>query len=249
VQGRPTPPALRKLRAIMQTILVVDDDAGIREVVSFALRKAGYATVAAENGEIALARFTEERPALIVLDILMPELDGTEVCRRIRSGEQGRSTPIVFLSSKDDEVDRIVGLELGGDDYLSKPFSPRELVARVRAILRRSASAATPAADEHPKRIRHGRLALDGEQYKAFWDAHELPLTLTEFGILKTLLARPGKVCRREHLMDNAYELHKVVSDRTIDSHVRRVRAKFSALGVDPIETVHGIGYKLGPCT
>ena len=102
----------------MQTILVVDDDAGIREVVSFALRKAGYATVAAENGEVALARFAEERPALIVLDILMPELDGTEVCRRIRSGEQGRSTPIVFLSSKDDEVDRIVGLELGGDDYL-----------------------------------------------------------------------------------------------------------------------------------
>jgi two-component system OmpR family response regulator len=234
----------------MQTILVVDDDAGIREVVTFALRKAGFATVVAENGEVALTRFAEERPALIVLDILMPELDGTEVCRRIRSGELGRSTPIVFLSSKDDEVDRIVGLELGGDDYLSKPFSPRELVARVRAILRRSAaSASTPPAETPPERVRHGRLALDGEQYKAFWDAHELPLTLTEFGILKTLLARPGKVCRREHLMDNAYELHKVVSDRTIDSHVRRVRAKFSALGVDPIETVHGIGYKLGPCT
>jgi two-component system, OmpR family, response regulator len=240
---------LRKLRAIMQTILVVDDDAGIREVVSFALRKAGFATVVAENGQAALARFTEERPALVVLDILMPELDGTEVCRRIRSGDQGRQTPIVFLSSKDDEVDRIVGLELGGDDYLSKPFSPRELVARVRAILRRSAPASPGTAEPPSERVRHGRLALDGEQYKAFWDDHELPLTLTEFGILKTLLARPGKVCRREHLMDNAYELHKVVSDRTIDSHVRRVRAKFAALGVDPIETVHGIGYKLGPCT
>ena len=233
----------------MQTILVVDDDAGIREVVSFALRKAGYATVAAENGEAALARFAEERPALVVLDILMPELDGTEVCRRLRSSDLGRHTPIVFLSSKDDEVDRIVGLELGGDDYLSKPFSPRELVARVRAILRRSGATSPTAAEAPPDRIRHGRLALDGEQYKAFWDHHEVPLTLTEFGILKTLLARPGKVCRREHLMDNAYELHKVVSDRTIDSHVRRVRAKFASLGIDPIETVHGIGYKLGPCT
>lgn len=229
----------------MQTILVVDDDASIREVVCFALRKAGFATVAAENGEQALARFASERPALIVLDILMPELEGTEVCRRIRAAPQGAATPIVFLSSKDDEIDRIIGLELGGDDYLSKPFSPRELVARVRALLRRAASTvATPAAP----RLRHGRLALDGEQYKAFWDEQELVLTLTEFGILRTLLTRPGKVCRREHLMDQAYELHKIVSDRTIDSHVRRVRAKFATLGVDPIETVHGIGYKLGPC-
>lgn len=229
----------------MQNILVVDDDASIREVVSFALRKAGFGTVAAENGEQALAKFASERPALIVLDILMPELDGTEVCRRIRASAAGRTTPIVFLSSKDDEVDRIVGLELGGDDYISKPFSPRELVARVRAILRRVAPAPEPV---NAPRLQHGRLALDAEQYKAFWDEQELVLTLTEFGILRTLLTRPGKVCRREHLMDHAYELHKVVSDRTIDSHVRRVRGKFAALGVDPIETVHGIGYKLGPC-
>ena len=189
----------------MQTILVVDDDAGIREVVCFALRKAGFHTVVAEDGARALEVFAAERPALIVLDILMPELEGTEVCRRIRASEAGRSTPIVFLSSKDDEIDRIVGLELGGDDYLSKPFSPRELVARVRAILRRGGvpASAEPAA---VPRLRHGRLALDGEQYKAFWDEHELVLTLTEFGILKTLLARPGKVCRREHLMDHAYQ-------------------------------------------
>lgn len=231
----------------MQTILVADDDAGIREVVSFALRKAGFVVVTAEDGAEALARFGTERPALVVLDILMPELEGTEVCRRIRASAQGQATPIVFLSSKDDEIDRIVGLELGGDDYMAKPFSPRELVARVRAILRRSAA---PADAEPPApRLRHGRLSLDGEQYKAFWDAQELVLTLTEFGILRTLLTRPGKVCRREHLMDQAYELHKIVSDRTIDSHVRRVRAKFAALGVDPIETVHGIGYKLAPCT
>ena len=142
VQGGGRGRRVDKLSA-MQKILVVDDDASIREVVCFALKKAGFETVTAGNGEEALTRFAAERPALVVLDILMPELDGTEVCRRLRASDAGRATPIVFLSSKDDEVDRIVGLELGGDDYVSKPFSPRELVARVRAILRR---AGPPAA-------------------------------------------------------------------------------------------------------
>jgi two-component system OmpR family response regulator len=231
----------------MQKILIVDDDAHIREVVSFALQKAGYATVTAENGRQALEKFRTEKPALLVLDILMPELDGTEVCRSIRSEPQNRNTPIIFLSSKDDEVDRIVGLELGGDDYLAKPFSPRELVARVRAILRRSVSASTPAAAPESK-LKHGRLTLDADAFKAFWDEREVLLTLTEFGVLRTLLKRPGKICTRDHLMDASYELHKIVSDRTIDSHVRRVRSKFAALGAEPIETVHGVGYKLGPC-
>jgi two-component system OmpR family response regulator len=231
----------------VQKILVVDDDAHIREVVCFALQKAGYAVVTAENGEQALARFAAEPPALVVLDILMPEMDGTEVCRQLRTDSRHRHVPIIFLSSKDDEIDRIVGLELGGDDYVGKPFSPRELVARVRACLRRIAA---PAPAPAPATLlRHGRLALDNEQYKAFWDDRELVLTLTEFGILRTLLARPGKVCTRDHLMNEAYELHKIVSDRTIDSHVRRVRSKFTAIGADPIETVHGIGYKLGACT
>ncbi len=229
----------------MQKVLVVDDDPGIREVVCFALQKAGYATAVAADGEQALARFAADKPALVVLDILMPELDGVEVCRRLRADARGRATPIVFLSSKDDEVDRIVGLEVGGDDYVAKPFSPRELVARVRAILRRAGAA--PAEKAAPP-LRHGRLALDAGTYKAFWGERELALTLTEFGVLRTLLRRPGHVCTRDALMNEAYELHKIVSDRTIDSHVRRVRAKFAALGADPIETVHGIGYKLGPC-
>ena len=230
----------------MQKILVVDDDPGIREVVCFALQKAGFATAIAADGEQALARFAAERPALVVLDILMPELDGVEVCRRLRADPRGRATPIVFLSSKDDEIDRIVGLEVGGDDYIAKPFSPRELVARVRAILRRTTTPAEAAAAP----LKHGKLALDAGQYQASWDGRSLPLTLTEFGILRTLLRRPGHVCTREALMNEAYELHKIVSDRTIDSHVRRVRAKFAALdAADCIETVHGIGYKLGPCT
>jgi two-component system OmpR family response regulator len=231
----------------MQKILVVDDDPGIRDVVCFALQKAGYATTTAADGEQALKRFAADPPALVVLDILMPEIDGVEVCRRLRGDARGRAVPIVFLSSKDDEVDRIVGLEVGGDDYVAKPFSPRELVARVRAILRRSSALA--AGEAPPPRQAHGRLALDAGQYKAFWDAREIALTLTEFGILRTLLRRPGHVSTREALMNEAYELHKIVSDRTIDSHVRRVRAKFAALGADPIETVHGVGYKLWPCT
>lgn len=232
----------------MQKILVVDDDAHIREVVSFALEKAGYSIVTANNGRQALEKCQQERPALIVLDILMPEMDGTEVCREIRAQPLNRHTPIIFLSSKDDEVDRIIGLELGGDDYLSKPFSPRELVARVRAILRRASI--EPAKGENASvELRCGRLTLDEDRFKAFWDRQEVILTLTEFGVLRTLMQRPGKICTRDHLMDAAYEINKIVSDRTIDSHVRRVRGKFAAIGAAPVETVHGVGYKLGPCT
>ena len=228
----------------MEKILVVDDDPHIREVVCFALQKAGYATVSAENGKQALDCFGREKPALVVLDILMPELDGTEVCRRLRAAPASAHVPILFVSSKDDEVDRIVGLELGGDDYVAKPFSPRELVARVKAILRRAAHRPGQA----PQALSHGRLRLDLDRYEAHWDDKLVVLTLTEFGILRTLIERPGKVCSRDHLMNTAYELHKIVSDRTIDSHVRRVRAKFAALGADPVETLHGVGYRLGPC-
>jgi two-component system, OmpR family, response regulator len=236
----------RSYNAGMLKVLVVDDDPGIRDVVCFALQRAGFATAVAADGVQALARFAADRPALVVLDILMPELDGIEVCRRLRADARGRAVPIVFLSSKDDEVDRIHGLEVGGDDYLSKPFSPRELVARVRAPLRRSEPGAGPAP---APRLAHGRLSLDPERHEASWDGRALPLTLTEFGILRTLIRRPGRVCTRDALMNEAYELHRIVSDRTIDSHVRRVRAKLAALGADPIETVHGVGYRLGPCT
>jgi len=229
----------------MPTILVVDDDPHIREVIDFALQKAGFATVDAENGEQALARFHETHPDLVVLDIVMPERDGTDVCRELR---RVSTVPIVFLSSRDDEVDRILGLELGGDDYVTKPFSPRELVARIKAILRRGKGDAQNAVASGEHRLEHGRLRLDLDRYTACWQDQELVLTLTEFGILRTLLAHPGKVFNRDQLMDGSYQDYRVVSDRTIDSHVRRVRAKFKTLGADPIETLHGIGYRLGPC-
>ena len=232
----------------MTTVLVVDDDPHIREVICFALKKEGLQTEQAGDGRQALERFAERRPDLIILDIMMPELDGTEVCRQLR---RESATPIIFLSSKDDEIDRILGLELGGDDYVTKPFSPRELVARVKAVLRRTLEA-TPAdgTEPEPQPLLHGRLRLEPDSFKTFWGQTEVVLTVTEFGILRTLLQRRGKVTTRDGLMDGAYGLHKVVSDRTIDSHVRRVRAKLAAAGAEGevIVTVHGLGYQLGPC-
>ncbi|MDX1388223.1 MAG: response regulator transcription factor [Acidobacteriota bacterium] len=228
-------------------ILVVDDDPHIREVIRFALQKEGFETVEAANGREALEAFDRSPPSLMVLDILMPEMDGCEVCRAIRSRSD---LPIVFLSSKDDEVDRIVGLELGGDDYITKPFSPRELIARIRAILRRTAGPPPPARDtaSAPARtLRHGKLEVDLDRYRVVWDGAEIVLTVTEFGLLRTLMAYPEKVYTRNELMEGAYEFDTVVSGRTIDSHVRRLRKKLADAGGDPIATVHGLGYKLGP--
>jgi two-component system OmpR family response regulator len=232
-----------------QKVLVVDDDPHLREVVRFALAKAGFHVVEAADGREALASFAAAAPDLVVLDIVLPGMDGTEVCRQLRTTSR---VPIVFLSSRDDEVDRIVGLELGGDDYLTKPFSPRELVARVRAVLRRShpatAGGEPAAAGGKPRVWSHGKLRLDLDRFLAFWGEREVTLTVTEFGILRALLGYPGKVYSRDEVMDRAYDGASEVTDRTIDSHVRRVRRKFAEAGGDPIETVHGVGYKIAPC-
>ncbi|MBP0494247.1 response regulator transcription factor [Pararoseomonas indoligenes] len=232
----------------MARILIVDDDPAIRDVVRFALSRAGYATLEAADGAAGLAAAREALPDLVVLDVMLPEMDGTEMCRALRaSGGAAAAIPVLFLSSRDDEVDRVVGLEIGGDDYLTKPFSPRELVARVRAVLRRGAPvAAVPAPVDEV--LRHGRLALDPGTARVTWDGREVVLTATEFGLLRTLMRRPGRVLNRDALMDGAYTVERIVSDRTIDSHVRRLRAKFAALGAAPVETLPGFGYRLGPC-
>jgi two-component system OmpR family response regulator len=226
-------------------ILIVDDDPAIRDVVGFALARAGYTTVEAADGRAALACFASEGADLVILDVMLPELDGIEVCRELRRTSQ---VPILFLSSRDEEVDRIVGLEIGGDDYLAKPFSPRELVARVRAVLRRLAPRPEPTPAATSATLTHGRLRIDLESLRASWDGRELVLTATEFGILRTLLERPGKVFSRDELIDRAYATERVVNDRTIDSHVRRLRAKFASIGATPIETVAAFGYRLGSC-
>jgi two-component system, OmpR family, response regulator len=231
-------------------ILIVDDDPHIREVVRFALENAGFITAQAADGREAVEQFLSVRPDLVVLDLLMPEMDGTEVCRQIRLQSV---TPIIFLSSRDEEVDRIVGLELGGDDYVTKPFSPRELVARVKAVLRRAETnhVVTGQTEKRPSTknvLRHGRLELDLDRFEAHWDGKPVVLTITEFGMIRTLLSYPGKVFTRDELISAAYTYDNVVTDRTIDSHIRRVRRKFAEAGADPIETVHGLGYRLGPC-
>lgn len=232
------------------TILVVDDDPSIREVVRFALEKAGFSTIEASDGKQALEEFAEHAPQLIVLDILMPEFDGTEVCRRIR---RTSDVPIIFLSSRDDEIDRVLGLELGGDDYVTKPFSPRELVARVKAVMRRlddRREQESKADDERDSDnvLEHGKLRLDLDRFKVFWGDTEIVLTVTEFGMLRTLISYPGKVFSRSELMRGAYKDQTIVSDRTIDSHITRVRRKFEEIDAAPIETVHGLGYKCGNC-
>ncbi|MEA1647456.1 response regulator transcription factor [Nitrospirillum sp. BR 11164] len=245
----------------MHRILVVDDDPHIRDVLCFALEKAGMAAEWAGNGVDALDLATRNPPSLVVLDVGMPEMDGLEVCRRLR---RASDVPILFLSARDEEIDRVLGLEMGGDDYVTKPFSPRELVARVNVILRRArgtpqgaspgaALVATPQEDAPPLTpppIIRGALVLDSAGHRATVAGRELGLTAREFMIVKTLAGRPAVVFSRNQLMDAAYPDNIHVSDRTIDSHVRNIRAKFQAAGCeDVVETVHGVGFRLGPCT
>ncbi len=226
-------------------ILVVDDDPHIRDVISFALEKAGMKTVAARDGAEALDLFGRAGADLIVLDINMPERDGLDVCRELR---RQSDVPVLFLSSRDDEVDRIVGLEIGADDYVTKPFSPRELVARVNAILKRMRPEAASSASDEPKALTHGRLSLDSRRHHVGWDGSDVALTATEFSILRTFIGQPDRVFDRDTIVRNAWDVNVHVSDRTVDSHIRHIRSKFAAVGCDEvIVTVHGVGYRLGP--
>jgi two-component system, OmpR family, response regulator len=226
-------------------ILIVDDDLHIREVIRVALKKAGMTVTEARDGREALTRFGSDRPDLIVLDIGMPEFDGLDVCREIR---RSSDVPILFLSARDDEIDRVLGLEIGGDDYVTKPFSPRELVARVNVILRRITSRGMDSQTASAA-LAQGSLSIDPEQHVAAFAGTPLRLTAIEFGILRTFLARPAAVFSREQIMSAAYQLNIQVSDRTIDSHIRNIRAKLAALNCDNvIETIHGVGFRLGRC-
>lgn len=219
-------------------ILVVDDEARIREVVQYALDKAGYQVTAADGGTAALAAVEGRDVDLVVLDVSMPDIDGLEVCRRIRADQK---TPILFLSARGEEIDKVVGLEVGGDDYLTKPFSPRELVARVKAILRRT-NCEGPTDKSKP--LRFGDVTIDTERHEVRCGGTVVHLTPTEFGLLSALYERPGIVLSRGQLMQRAYAYDNLVTERTIDTHVRRIRAKFRAVGDDPVATVHGVGYK-----
>jgi two-component system OmpR family response regulator len=227
-----------------RTILIADDDAHIRQLLAFALRKAGFEVEESGDGEGALKAVAAKTPQLVVLDINMPGMDGLEVCRRLRAASE---IPILFLSSRDDEIDRVLGMELGADDYVVKPFSPREVVARVAAILRRTEGKARPA--EPDGLLAHGRLILDTSAWCAVWNGQEVPLTATEFNILRTLARAPSRVFTRDAIIDQLRGPGFAVTDRTIDSHIRNLRAKFNQVEAgDIIETRAGVGYRMGPC-
>jgi len=231
----------------MAHVLLVDDDGHIREIVRFALEQAGHRVTEAKDGAAGRCAFEKGEIDLVILDIVMPELDGLELCKIIRKES---TLPILFLSSRDEELDRVLGLELGADDYVTKPFSPRELVARVKAALRRYGEIRAlrdgAVRERAPEALlEHGELSIDTARHRTTFRGEEIVLTVTEFDLLSALLRRPGRVFSRADLVERAYGPGHFVSDRTVDSHLRRVRQKLHALGGDPIETVYGIGYRL----
>lgn len=226
---------------------LVDDEESLRETVGFALRREGYRVEPFPDGLAAWRSFEQGLPDLVVLDILMPRMDGLELCRRLRALSE--RLPILFLTSKDEELDRVLGLELGADDYLCKPFSMRELLARVKVLLRRAALRDEPAGGDDERVVEVGRLRLDLRRYQAHWQGVPVPLTVTEFTLLHALARHPGHVKSRAQLIQEGYPNDAYVSDRTIDSHVKRLRRKLAEAdpAFDAVETVYGLGYRWRP--
>ena len=225
------------------TVAVVDDEAGVLDSVGRALEREGYRVQRFSDGAEAWEAFEDSLPDLAILDILMPRMDGLELCRRLRS--RSETLPIIFLTSKDEEFDKVLGLELGADDYLCKPFSMRELLARVKVLFRRMALAGAPATPAEDMVI-VGPLELDLQRYIASWAGKPIALTVTDFMILCALARRPGHVKTRQQLMDEGYPHDTFVSDRTIDSHIKRLRKKLQAVEptFDAVQTVYGLGYR-----
>lgn len=244
------------MRAVPQLhVLVVDDEPRIRDVVRYALEREGYRVTAADALGSATTSMQADPPDLLVLDVMLPDGSGLELCRRLR---RHAATPILFLSARSEEIDRVIGLEVGADDYLTKPFSPRELVARVRAVLRRARpdgwgkptepqddGKESPRPESGRPPLRFGPLSVDPERHEVRVGTDLVRLTPTEFSILHSLLVRPGIVLSRQQLLDAATGDGVHVAERTVDTHVRRIRNKLRERGVAPIETVHGVGYKI----
>jgi two-component system response regulator ChvI len=232
------------MTAAARLVTVVEDEETIREMVCLALRKEGYRTEAFDDGVRAWEAFVHTLPDLVILDIGLPRLDGLEICRRLRT--RSEALPIIFVTSREEEFDRVLGLEIGADDYLCKPFSMRELMARVKVLLRRASIAESGgrATDDQP--IVVGQLTIDPLRLTVAWIGQPVSLTVTEILLLQGLARRPGIVKTRDQLMQDAYPDRVSVSDRTIDSHVKRIRRKFQAIdpGFDQIEGVYGAGYR-----
>ncbi|HEY2659940.1 MAG TPA: response regulator transcription factor [Caulobacteraceae bacterium] len=232
----------------MAKITLVDDDENIVTSISLALESLGHKIKAYHDGASGLAALESDPPDLVILDVKMPRMDGMEVLRRLR---QTSELPVIILTSKDDEIDEILGFNLGADDYIHKPFSQRLLIERVKAVLRRaeagdSESSASTAGTVGSKAIKRGRLTLDSARHDCLWDDRPVKLTVTEFLLLQSLAQRPGFVKSRDNLMDAAYDDQVYVDDRTIDSHIKRMRRKFRQVDpeFDAIETLYGVGYR-----
>lgn len=221
-----------------ERILLVDDEPDLLELLRVNLDQAGYEIETAEAGREALACLRRSRPDLVVLDLMLPDMSGTEICRQIRADPNLSDLPIIMLTAKADELDRVVGLELGADDYVTKPFSPREFTLRVRAVLRRRAP-----SDSSARALTHGLLAIDPARHRCRVDDIDVELTAKEFELLRHLMERPGRVLSRERLLESVWGSDVIVTTRTIDTHMKRLREKLGHAG-GFIETIRGVGYR-----
>jgi two-component system alkaline phosphatase synthesis response regulator PhoP len=224
------------------TIAIIEDESNIVELVKYNLDRDGYHTISANNGKKGLDLVRQELPDLVILDLMMPELDGISVCKQLRADPQTKNIPVIILTAKSEEADRVLGLEIGADDYVTKPFSPRELVARVRAVLRRSGS----VDEDEVEIIEIGDIKMDLRQHLARVRNEEVELTPKEFDFLKLLLLNPGRAFTREFLLEHLWGYVYFGDTRTVDVHVRRLRQKIEIDPADPVylETVRGVGYR-----
>ncbi len=226
----------------MPAILIVDDERDLLSLLDFNLRKEGFETLLASSGEEALRALRRMVPDLVLLDLMLPDVPGTEICRQVKADPRTEHVPVVMLTAKGEEIDRVVGLELGADDYVTKPFSVRELVLRIRAVLRRARRARTPEPAHATSRL--GPLRVDVEAHRAYVGGQEVELTPIEFRLLLTLLSRAGRVQSREQLLAEAWDMAADVELRTVDTHVKRLREKLGPAR-ELLETVRGVGYRL----
>jgi DNA-binding response OmpR family regulator len=220
------------------TILAIDDEKDLLELLRYNLEKEGFDIILATDGTSGFEIATKHKPDLIVLDVMMPGMDGLEVCRQLRGDARTAKVPLIMLTARTTEADRVVGLELGADDYVTKPFSPRELVARVKAVFRRIARQQEPEAV-----LRRGELVIDAARHEVRFAGADVQLTATEFRILQLLASRPGRVLSRDEIIDSALDRNEAVFDRTIDVHITAIRRKLGK-GGEYVETVRGFGYK-----
>ena len=221
----------------MERVLIVDDDPDILRLVSYNLKQAGFEAITADTGRKALETIQRRPPDLVILDLMLPDVDGMEVCRMLRGHESSRLIPIIMLTARGEEIDRVVGFELGADDYVMKPFSPRELVLRVKSILRRTHA-------DRTEMLRLGKIQLYPERRQCFVGKDQIALTVKEFDLLYELMRARGNVLTRENLMDQVWGYHGEATSRTLDTHVRRLREKLGSEGVY-VETVRGVGFRM----